>query len=114
MAEGSLRPSLDRVKHYQFTAIDDCIRIRLLRVYPRNNQKTAIQFLDYLLERLPFRVESIQTDNGTEFQSGSHWHGLDRGIRHTYITPATPRLKSAPGRIRTCGLMIRSHLLCPD
>ncbi len=85
-------PRVTAKKHYQFTAIDDCTRIRVLRIYPRNNQKTAIQFLDYLLERLPFRVESIQTDNGAEFQSGFHWHVLDRGIRHTYITPATPRL----------------------
>ena len=44
-------------KHYQFTAIDDCTRIRVLRIYPRNNQKTAIQFLDYALEKLPFGVE---------------------------------------------------------
>ena len=40
-------------KHYQFTAIDDCTRIRVLRIYPRNNQKTAIQFLDYVLEQAP-------------------------------------------------------------
>ena len=79
-------------KHYQFIAIDDCTRIRVLRIYPKNNQKTAIQFLDYLLERLPFHVEAIQTDNGAEFQSGFHWHVLDRGIHHTYIKPATPRL----------------------
>ena len=79
-------------KHYQFTAIDDCTRIRVLRIYPKNNQKTAVQFLDYVLERLPFRVEAIQTDNGAEFQSAFHWHVLDRGIRHTYIKPATPRL----------------------
>ena len=32
------------------------------------------------------------TDNGAEFQSAFHWHVLDRGIRHTYIKPATPRL----------------------
>ena len=51
-----------RRKHYQFTAIDDCTRLRVLRIYPQLNQQTAIQFLDYLLERLPFRVEVIQTD----------------------------------------------------
>lgn len=79
-------------KHYQFTAIDDCTRIRVLRVYPKCNQKTAVQFLDYVLERLPFRVESVQTDNGAEFQSGFCWHVLDRGICHAYIKPATPRL----------------------
>ena len=29
-------------KHYYLTAIDDCTRIRMLRVYPKNNQKVAI------------------------------------------------------------------------
>ena len=79
-------------RFYQFTAIDDCTRLRVLRVYPRCNQKTAIQFLDYLLAKLPFQVEVIQTDNGAEFQSQFHYHVLDRGIRHVYIKPATPRL----------------------
>ena len=51
-----------RRKHYQFTAIDDCTRRRVLRIYPPLNQTTAIQFVDYVLERLPFRVEVIQTD----------------------------------------------------
>ena len=46
-----------RRKHYQFTAIDDGTRLRVLRIYPQLNQKTAIQFADYVLERLPFRVE---------------------------------------------------------
>jgi transposase InsO family protein len=27
-----------------------------------------------------------------EFQSSFHWHLLDKGIRHRYIKPATPRL----------------------
>ena len=76
----------------QFTAIDDCTRIRVLRAYPRCDQKTAIQFLDYLLERLPFKVQVVQTDNGAEFQGSFHWHLLDRGIGHVYIRPATPRL----------------------
>lgn len=79
-------------RFYQFTAIDDCTRLRVLRAYPRCNQKTAIQFLDYLLQKLPFRVEVIQTDNGAEFGSQFHVHVLDRGIRHVYIKPATPRL----------------------
>ena len=51
-----------RRKHYQFTAIDDCTRLRVLRIYPKLNQQTAIQFVDYVLGRLPFRVEVIQTD----------------------------------------------------
>ncbi|OMC39749.1 hypothetical protein A5742_04480 [Mycolicibacterium fortuitum] len=57
-----------------------CTRLRVLRAYPRSDQKTAIQFLDYVLSRLPFQVEKVQTDNGAEFQSSFHWHVLDQGI----------------------------------
>jgi transposase InsO family protein len=79
-------------KYYQFTAIDDCTRLRVLRIYPKLNQQAAIQFLDYELERLPFRVEIIQTDNGVEFGASFHWHVLDKGAGHVYIKPRTPRL----------------------
>ena len=81
-----------RKKHYQFTAIDDCTRIRVLRIYDRADQRTAVRFVDEVLQKLPFRVEVIQTDNGAEFQSIFHYHLLDRGIGHVYIKPATPRL----------------------
>jgi hypothetical protein len=90
-----------RKKHYQYTAIDDCTRIRVLRICPRSDQKTAIQFADYLLEKLPFHVDVIQTDiQRLLLQGAFHWHILDRGIGHTYIKPATPRLN---------GKLERSH-----
>jgi transposase InsO family protein len=94
-----------RRKYYQFTAIDDCTRLRVLRIYDRLNQKTAVQFLDYVLAKLPFRVERIQTDNGAEFQSAFHYHVLDRGIGHVYIRPATPRLN---------GKVERSHRIVAE
>lgn len=81
-----------RRRYYQFTAIDDCTRLRVLRIYERNNQKNAIQFVDYVLFRLPFKVEVIQTDNGAEFQAQFHWHVLDKAIKHVYIKPRRPRL----------------------
>lgn len=80
-----------RNKYYQFTAIDDCTRLRVLKIYPTLNQ-AAIQFVDYVLQGLPFQVEVIQTDNGAEFQSAFHFHVLDKGIGHAYIKPRRPRL----------------------
>ena len=77
---------------YQFTAIDDCTRIRVLKVYDACNQRTAIRFLDELRHRLPFRIHVLQTDNGAEFQSQFHWHAEALDIRHVYIRPRTPRL----------------------
>ncbi len=58
-ATGSETQSGRRGKCYPFTAIDDCTRLRVLRIYPQLNQKTAIQFVDYVLARLPFGVEVI-------------------------------------------------------
>jgi len=81
-----------RKRYYQYTAIDDCTRIRVLRIYNSNTQKTAIQFIDNTLSRLPFRTEVIQTDDGSEFQGQFHWHVLDKGINHVYIKPRRPRL----------------------
>ena len=81
-----------RKKFYQFTAIDDCTRLRVLRLYPNCDMKTAIGFYDYTASRMPFTIEKVQTDNGSEFQSAFHLHLLDQGIEHHYIRPRTPRL----------------------
>lgn len=77
---------------YQFTAIDDCTRIRILKIYDACNQATAIRFADEVIRRLPFRIHVIQTDNGAEFQSKFHWHLQELDIHHVYIRPRTPRL----------------------
>ena len=81
-----------RKRLYQFTAIDDCTRIRVLKVFDACNQMTAIRFINDVFRRLPFRVLVVQTDNGAEFQSRFHWHVESRDVRHVYIRPRTPRL----------------------
>ncbi len=81
-----------RKRLYQFTAVDDCTRIRVLKIFDACNQKTAIQFIDETIRRLPFRIQVIQTDNGAEFQSRFHWHLQDQDTCHVYIKPRTPRL----------------------
>jgi transposase InsO family protein len=64
----------------------------VLKIYPRCDQTIAIQYVDYVLQRMPFQVQVIQTDNGGEFQSRFHFHVLDKGIGHVYIKPRTPQL----------------------
>ena len=81
-----------RRRLYQFTAIDDCTRIRVLKIYDGCNQHTARLFIDEVLRRLPFWVHVVQTDNGAEFQSAFHWHLERLDIRHMYIRPRTPHL----------------------
>jgi len=81
-----------RKRLYQFTAIDDCTRIRILKIYDACNQRTAIRFLNEVRQRLPFRILVLQTDNGAEFQSRFHWHAESLDIRHVYIRPRSPHL----------------------
>ncbi len=64
----------------------------MLKVYDACNQRTAIQFLNEVRQRLPFRIQVIQTNNGAEFQSQFHWHAESLDIRHVCIRPRTPHL----------------------
>jgi hypothetical protein len=84
--------------HYRFTATDDRTRPRVLRIHPQLDQRAAVQFLDRVLQRLPFQVEAVRTDNGAEFPSAVHRHVLGEGIAHTRIGPRTPRLTGKAGR----------------
>jgi len=81
-----------RVRRFQYTAIDDATRIRAMKIYPRHTQQNAIKFIDYVIDKFPFRIHTIRTDRGHEFQAQFHWHVEDKGIRHVYIKPRSPQL----------------------
>ena len=85
-------PDGHRVRRFQYTAIDDATRVRALKMYSRHNQANAIKFIDYAIDRFPFRIHTIRTDRGHEFQAQFHWHVEDKGIRHVYIKPHSPEL----------------------
>ena len=80
------------IRRFQYTAIDDATRIRALKIYQRHNQKNAIDFINYVIEKFPFRIHTIRTDRGHEFQAQFHWHVEDKGMRHVYIKPRSPQL----------------------
>lgn len=94
-------PYGQKTKRYQYTAIDDCTRIRALKIYNRHNQQSSIDFLNYVIKKFPFRIHTIQTDNGHEFQSKFNWHVGDNGMNHRYIKPGKPQHN---------GKVERSHL----
>jgi transposase-like protein len=64
---------LQRERAFQYTAIDDCTRYRVLRLYPRQNQHTSLQFLDELRRELPFPIRKLQCDNGLPQKVKRHW-----------------------------------------
>jgi len=50
----------NRIRRFQYTAIDDATRIRALKIYPRHNQQNAIKFIDYVIENSP--SDSIRSE----------------------------------------------------
>jgi transposase InsO family protein len=54
---------------YQYTAIDDCSRFRVLHIYSRRTAKNSIDFLERVVEKMPFPIQRVQTDPGQEFSS---------------------------------------------
>jgi transposase InsO family protein len=56
---------------YQFTAIDEATRYRVLRVYAHNSIRSATDFVDELRRRFPAAIQRIQTDHGSEFGTDS-------------------------------------------
>jgi transposase InsO family protein len=89
------------IKRFQYTAVDDATRIRALQIYQKQNQVNAIEFINYVVEKFPFRIKSIRTDRGHEFQAKFHWHVEDLGMEHHYNKVKTPQLN---------GKVERSHL----
>ena len=85
----------EKIRRFQYTAIDDATRVRALKIYEKHTQANAIDFANHIIEKFPFRICQIRTDNGHEFQAKFHWHVEDLGIRHAYIKRATPTSSAA-------------------
>jgi len=82
----------EKVRQFQYTAIGDATRVRALKVYEKHTQVNAIDFIEHIIEKFPFRIREVRTDNGHELQTKFHWHVEDSGVRHAYIKRGTPQL----------------------
>lgn len=82
---------LGRQKYFQYTAIDDCTRFRVLRLYRRQNQLSSLAFLAELRAAFPFPIRRLQTDNGSEFSLTFALSVTEAGITHKYIRPRRPQ-----------------------
>lgn len=87
-------------KHlYQWTAIDECTRMRFVYGFEEHTPENTVRFLAMVIKAFPFKIKTIQTDNGTEFTykfiSDERISPFDKvlnklGIKHKLIPPRTP------------------------
>lgn len=76
---------------YQFTAIDVLSKRRVLRYYSSLLSKNGADFLKVCLEKFPFQVRVIQTDNGKEFLKDFDALCKKLSLTHYFIEPAHPK-----------------------
>ena len=90
---------------YQYTAIDEFIRLRFLATYPEQSTYSSANFLKRLFKwyvHRGIRMECVQTDNGFEFTNRFpnskrelptlfETTAAELSIRHKLIRPYTPR-----------------------
>ena len=90
---------------YQYTAIDEFSRVRILGAYSEQSTYSSADFLREIVKkymRIGIKVECVQTDNGFEFTNRFSNSKRDLptlfeqtaselGIRHKLIRPYTPR-----------------------
>ena len=51
----------EKVRRFQYTAIDDATGVRALKVYEKHTQANAIDFIDHIIEKFPFPfVKSVR------------------------------------------------------
>ena len=86
---------------FQYTAIDEYSRWRFVEAFEEHSTYSSAMFLEHLVKAFPYRIECVQTDNGSEFTNRFtsqkekatmfQVHLQKHGIRHKLIRPYTPR-----------------------
>lgn len=78
---------------YQYTAIDDCTRYKVLALYSQRTAANTLVFLEKVITEMPFPIQRIQTDRGQEFFAYSVQDYLkEQKIKFRPIRPYSPHL----------------------
>ena len=88
-------------RYYQYTAIDEYTRQRVLWASKEQSTYASTEFLEIIMKRFKYKIECIQTDNGAEFTNRLTTYRdkktmferalEEKGIKHKLIKPKTPR-----------------------
>ena len=75
-----------------YDGIDDCSRWVFGKVYKDHTAESTVEFLKELIEKSPFTISAIRTDQGTEFINKKVKVFLEsQGIEHKENPPYTPQ-----------------------
>lgn len=93
-------------RRYFVTGIDVYTRLASAKPVPHLNSRETRDFLKEWQTELPYRVHTVQTDNGSEFLAEFHGYLDKEGIIHSFIYPHSPRVN---GYIERFNWTIQNH-----
>jgi len=92
-------------KLYQYTAIDDCTRLKLVRLYPNKTARSTLNFVEQMVSAFPFPIQRLQTDRGEEFMALAVQNRLrELAIKFRPIKPRSPHLNGKVERTQKTDL----------
>src|SRR3990167_1604457 len=75
---------------YEYACIDILSRYKMALILPILDESGSILTLKYIVEKAPFNVLYVQTDNGLEYQSQFNRTCEELGIKHYHIHKNSP------------------------
>ena len=91
-------------RYYQYTAIDEYTRKRYTWFTNEHSTYMSSEFVKRVVRYFPFKIETVQTDNGFEFTNRLNWQSFLKnketifektlkklGIKYKVIKPHTPK-----------------------
>ncbi len=84
-------------KFVQYSAIDECSRLRITKIYGRHSTLSALDFVQFVLMHFPFLIRYIQTPLDNAFASvskpRSRTHAFTMNLRKLGIKHEVPSKK---------------------
>jgi putative transposase len=84
------------IKH--FTAYDPVAKWTVAKAFNRATAASAALFLDKIIRDMPFKVEAVQVDGGSEFMAEFEQACHDKAIRLYVLPPNCPQMNGAVER----------------
>lgn len=86
-------------RFYVFAAVDCKCRYGFIWTYKTGSSLNAADFLLKVIRYFPFKIDAVNTDNGSEYLLNFHKLCLGLGITHYFSHPNTPKTNSRVERL---------------
>ena len=88
----------DGIKYYLYSAVDIGGKFALTLPYKSLTSTNTVDFFNKLQSIIPYRIISVQTDNGLEFLGMFEEHLSRNNIEHLFTYPRCPRINGVVER----------------